>query len=173
MSDKTEPGSVNQRPLYACCQCLDVYSMPIDELRVFQDMCWCEDCYNNVPDKSDAPLEWDELDYFVPKIERAEPQNHIGEGNEKVDLPLAPVEFSHRYNSGSGALVSFGIILPASSAEFAAMQAMLWRKEYRLRGFWQSGVDVWRKMQTAISNANAWQSEAERRYDAAVAAYKS
>ena len=62
-----KPGSIGQRPLYGCTSCYEDYSWPADDLRVYENECWCEICWDETTcDFMDQPS-WGELDTFTPR----------------------------------------------------------------------------------------------------------
>lgn len=71
-----KPGSVNQQPLYGCTGCYEDYTWPAwpaGDLRVYDNECWCGQCWAErrwlFPDQ---PY-WDDLEPYTPAEQQPSP----------------------------------------------------------------------------------------------------
>lgn len=71
-----KPGSVNQQPLYGCTGCYEDYTWPAwpaGDLRVYDNECWCGQCWAErrwlFPDQ---PY-WDDLEPYTPAEQQPAP----------------------------------------------------------------------------------------------------
>lgn len=63
---KMSRGTIYQKPLYECINCMDYQSFPADHLRVHEGDLWCGECWGHV-DVSEG-INWADLSPFVPEI---------------------------------------------------------------------------------------------------------
>lgn len=64
-----KPGAVTQQPLYGCTSCYEECTYPADHLRVHDNECWCDLCWDerrwDFPDQPD----WSDLEPYTPALQ--------------------------------------------------------------------------------------------------------
>jgi len=67
-----KPGSVNQQPLYGCTNCYEDYTWPAwpaEDLRVYDNECWCELCWDERRCKFPDQPGWNDLESYTPALQ--------------------------------------------------------------------------------------------------------
>jgi len=78
---------LRKNALFGCDGCWDTGSLPADELRVWKDRVFCNECFDNVCDEDE--LEWDTLPLLSELLWGKEKMN---EQNEPQTPPCPPDE---------------------------------------------------------------------------------
>lgn len=68
-----KPGSVNQQPLYGCTSCYEHCTWPAGDLRVYDNECWCDLCWDVRLDDFPGQPEWADLKPYTPAEQQPAP----------------------------------------------------------------------------------------------------
>ena len=65
----SNPGSVNQQPLYGCTSCYEECTYPADHLHVHDSECWCDLCWDARRDDFPDQPDWGDLEPYTPALQ--------------------------------------------------------------------------------------------------------
>lgn len=64
-----KPGTVTQQPLYGCTSCYEDCTYTATDLRVYDNECWCEECWDIASYEVSGGIDWTDLAPFKPALQ--------------------------------------------------------------------------------------------------------